>query len=259
MKYVLQLFVFLSFCTFMASAAENVVAVGSGWGPPGSTNNIITISLKNTENVRGVQLQLADVPDYLHPDSVWTAPGIRNFSVSFNEDNGFLNIVMISFNSFIPPDSAQILKVSYSVSQQAPEGQNLDLLLFKTIVMNQQNEELESEARPGKFIVQSENTAVRSEGTTPLSFRLFQNFPNPFNPETTIAFTIPATEQVRLDVFNAIGQHIRTLVNRTIQAGTHQVTWDGRDDSGREVAGGLYLYRLRTERSVMTKQLLLLK
>ncbi|RMG68138.1 MAG: hypothetical protein D6715_03045, partial [Calditrichaeota bacterium] len=80
----------------------------------------------------------------------------------------------------------------------------------------------------------------------PLSgtFRLHPNYPNPFNPETVIEFELPAAQQVRLEVLDVLGRRVRLLLQGYLPAGTHQVRWDGRTESGREAAAGTYFYRL---------------
>jgi NCAIR mutase (PurE)-related protein len=72
---------------------------------------------------------------------------------------------------------------------------------------------------------------------------MHQNYPNPFNPSTTITFDLPAASLVRMVVYNLLGQEIATLYDAGTVAGTHRVTWDGRDRAGRVVAAGLYLIR----------------
>lgn len=74
--------------------------------------------------------------------------------------------------------------------------------------------------------------------------------PNPFNPSTTVSFDLPRGEQVRLDVVDVRGRRVRTLVDRWLDAGEHQATWDGRDRHGRAAAAGSYLLRLRSELEV---------
>ena len=78
----------------------------------------------------------------------------------------------------------------------------------------------------------------------PLPARLSQNVPNPFNPMTTISFSLPAGGRVTLVVYDVAGNRIRTLVNQDLEAGDHQVIWNGSDEGGRQVAAGIYLYRL---------------
>lgn len=85
------------------------------------------------------------------------------------------------------------------------------------------------------------------------------NSPNPFNPYTTIRFTLPVAERVQLTVYNALGRRVATLVAGHREAGMHEVLWDGRDEHGRAVASGVYLYKLRTETAAVTNRMLLLE
>ena len=105
------------------------------------------------------------------------------------------------------------------------------------------------------------STAVVEEhsSTVPEVFELVQNFPNPFNPDTAIRFSLPAPEAVELAVYNVAGQRVATLVQGLRQAGVYTVQWDGRDDGGRRLASGVYLYRLRTDSREQTQKLLMLK
>lgn len=93
----------------------------------------------------------------------------------------------------------------------------------------------------------------------PVSIRLFQNSPNPFNPETLISYTLPRQIHVTLEVFNIIGDKVVTLVNNQISAGYHSVMWDGRDELGRMVSGGIYLCRMKAGTYQQTIRVLLLK
>ena len=79
----------------------------------------------------------------------------------------------------------------------------------------------------------------------PLSHRLYQNYPNPFNPTTEIRFDLPLPSQIRITIYNLLGQEIRTVANEKWEAGSHAVTWDGRRNDGSVVASGLYVYRIQ--------------
>ena len=90
-------------------------------------------------------------------------------------------------------------------------------------------------------------------------YELYSNYPNPFNPTTTILFDLPLSQQVRLSIFTVDGRRIATLLEDLVTDGRHQVTWNGRDRSGRLVASGTYFYRLEAEDFVETKRMTLLK
>ena len=106
-------------------------------------------------------------------------------------------------------------------------------------------------------------TAVLEESTDvlPPSILLDQNFPNPFNSDTVIRFELPERTDVELAIFNLTGQRVTTLAEGGRRAGTYTVRWDGRSDDGRELASGVYLYRLQAdgEKRVETRKLLLLR
>ncbi len=78
----------------------------------------------------------------------------------------------------------------------------------------------------------------------PANFALEQNFPNPFNPSTEITFTLPESAPTKLVVYNSLGQVVRTLVDGNVDAGTHKVTFDAKDDGGNELSSGTYIYKI---------------
>ncbi|MFA6108955.1 MAG: FG-GAP-like repeat-containing protein [Candidatus Latescibacterota bacterium] len=94
-------------------------------------------------------------------------------------------------------------------------------------------------------LAEQRTAVLESEGQVPLAFHLGLNYPNPFNPQTWIPVEIPASaEAARLQVYNLLGQPIRTLVSGRMTPGYHAVPWDGRDELGAAVSSGAYLYRL---------------
>ncbi len=97
------------------------------------------------------------------------------------------------------------------------------------------------------------------ETLSPLTFELFQNYPNPFNPETTIQYSLAVSGRVIIHIYNILGQRVRTLVDNVLEAGVHKVQWDGKDEGGRNIASGVYLYRVRSGDFVQTRKLLLLR
>ena len=90
-------------------------------------------------------------------------------------------------------------------------------------------------------------------------FALSQNYPNPFNPETQIAYGVPETGHVRITVYNLLGQTVRTIVDGVRPAGSHRARWDGRDDKGRALADGVYLYRIEAGGFSAVRRMVLLK
>lgn len=89
---------------------------------------------------------------------------------------------------------------------------------------------------------------------------LEQNFPNPFNPTTTIRYRLPAAGRLSITVFNAMGQPVRRLVDRSSHPmGIFETFWNATDDRGYQVASGVYFYRLNYEDKTLTKRMILVK
>ncbi len=88
---------------------------------------------------------------------------------------------------------------------------------------------------------------------------LKQNFPNPFNPETTITYVLSSAAHVRVNVYNIRGQEVRSLLDESQPRGTHSVRWDGNDKAGREVSSGVYVYRVRAGGQGRSRKMLLIK
>jgi len=98
-----------------------------------------------------------------------------------------------------------------------------------------------------------------STGTLPEYYSLSQNYPNPFNPVTNIDFTLQRSNQVTLEVYNIMGQQVKTLLNDYREAGSYSIQWDGTDNDDNRVASGMYLYRLSSGDYTESKKMMLVK
>jgi photosystem II stability/assembly factor-like uncharacterized protein len=101
--------------------------------------------------------------------------------------------------------------------------------------------------------------SVQTSPEVPQIFNLAQNFPNPFNPTTTIQYTLPHRAKVLLKIYDVLGNEIRTLIDETQSSGIKSVVWDSRDDNGKSVSSGIYFYQLKSGSNVQTKRMILLK
>lgn len=101
--------------------------------------------------------------------------------------------------------------------------------------------------------------AKNIQSPIPNKFSLYQNYPNPFNPSTKISFSLPQESFVNISIYNILGHKIRTLVNKTIQPGIHEVVWDGRNNFGQTAGSGIYFYRLMTSKYSQTRKMMLMK
>ncbi len=103
------------------------------------------------------------------------------------------------------------------------------------------------------------NTAPDNAGTVPAKTALAKNFPNPFNPKTTIRFSLSSAERVHLTVYDLSGRAVRTLVDGPMAADHHEVVWAGKDDRGNRVASGVYFYKLVAGDFTATEKMVLIK
>jgi len=97
------------------------------------------------------------------------------------------------------------------------------------------------------------------QNTIPATSILLGNYPNPFNPETTIRFSIGKDSWVDLGIYNVKGQLVRTLASDVYQVGTHQVIWNGKNDKGQDVSSGVYFFKMTTDKYTETRKMMLLK
>lgn len=118
------------------------------------------------------------------------------------------------------------------------------------------------------FVFYVDDFSVHSDGgyvtnddeiIPPLQNALSGNYPNPFNPETTIRFSTAAKGPVSIDIYNVKGQLVRKLVNEEKTAGSHSVVFDGRDNNGRSIASGVYYYRMQAGKFSSTRKMILMK
>ncbi len=95
-----------------------------------------------------------------------------------------------------------------------------------------------------KSLDEDEEEVIDSHSSLVIDYQLAQNYPNPFNPSTKISFALPEASEVELQIFNEAGQLVRTLTSGRFASGRHELHWDARNQSGKQVAAGVYLYRL---------------
>ena len=101
--------------------------------------------------------------------------------------------------------------------------------------------------------------AMDNDNMVPVVTELMGNYPNPFNPTTTIRFALSTDENVSVEVYNVKGQLVKTLVNDNMQAGYHSVVWSGKDNSNKQASSGIYFYKFRAGSVVDMKKMIMLK
>lgn len=124
-------------------------------------------------------------------------------------------------------------------------------------ILSPWGQEMVRDAQNGVLLLKG--SGQTKQGSIPNKMLLSQNYPNPFNPETQINFAVPNFAPVKIEIFNVLGQRIKTLVNGEYQAGNYRVTWDGTNQNGEKVSSGIYLYRLQVGAETVSKKMILTK
>ncbi|KUO59845.1 hypothetical protein APF79_11575 [bacterium BRH_c32] len=102
-------------------------------------------------------------------------------------------------------------------------------------------------------------TSVEKQEELPTSFEVYQNYPNPFNPTTTIEYSLPTEGNVKLEIYNSLGQLVNVLIEGNQSAGRQRVIWNGKDSFGSSVSSGIYFYRIKTNSFSQVKKMILMK
>jgi hypothetical protein len=242
---------------------------GTVWGGSGPAGN----SLATGSNPFGITAKPGDILELsvwikatgLFPDSAALYPG--TWAVGFTplfftgagSNYGYNPVGPQNDYTFLFPKVASFDWTQYKLNVQVPTGVAAQTMEVRLHVYNQ-------------FVgtVYFDDLNVRVAGTTlsvapgadglPKTFELTNNYPNPFNPSTTIQFGVPRNADVALVIYNVLGQRIRTLVDHEQRsAGRYSVVWDGRDEGGNTVGSGMYFYRLETGQVAIVKKMLMLK
>lgn len=206
----------------------------------------VTVRLENTVNVKGIQLELSNipsVPDTAKVSTIW-GPGSYGFS------NNTLRILALDLSggTLVTPGNRLVIDMVFDIANPLQVG------FKKLIVAKEDNTSL---ADVEVSLVYGTPNSNRELPVLP-AYELGQNYPNPFNPSTRIPFQLPARGEVRLVISNALGEVVRTLYTGVAESGRHNLFWDGTADDGSVVPGGMYFYTLFTPSTRFTRKMLYL-
>jgi hypothetical protein len=211
----------------------------------------MAISADLPTEAAGIELTIAYNPETVQMLPPQLVDGVSGFSVNYRDNgNGTMRVVL---HSWTPWNDAKLIAEGIS-----------DVLTLPFVSKAPISADDDRVVRITKAVISdgaARNVPVGSTGPEPLPslFELAQNRPNPFNPTTTIDFYIESQSDVRLEVFNVLGQLVKTLVDRSMAPGQYSVVWDGTDTNGARMASGVYLYRLKSGDASLTKKMGLLK
>jgi len=177
---------------------------------------------------------------------------INNISI-FQDSSDFNLLSPTSFPVTIKPNSAPLnVIVNFSPSST---GEKRDTLIISS---NDPNNYIAYVTLIGNGVTET-NFYSQEISDIPKTFGLDQNYPNPFNPETTIQYQLPKASEVKLIIYNLLGQRVTILVDKLQQAGFYSAQWDGKDEFGKYVSNGVYLYKLETKEFIKIRKLTLLR
>jgi hypothetical protein len=197
-----------------------------------------TIGIQNSDGTIG--LQVAYNQSYVHDE----------MTVKFN--TGWLSV--LPTGGTVAPGANTNAIVTFDASSLEVGVYTGSLIVTGTDV----NHQVGTVTIPATFHVDPVGVEDNSNNL-PKEFALAQNYPNPFNPTTEIRFALPTKSHVTLDVYNVLGQKVKTLVNDNMDAGYKSVTWNGTDQTGSTISSGTYFYILKTGDKTFTKKMTMLK
>ncbi|MCL2065330.1 MAG: T9SS type A sorting domain-containing protein [Candidatus Cloacimonetes bacterium] len=136
---------------------------------------------------------------------------------------------------------------------------NVEYTYHVTSIFSIEDDEYESDMSNIVVVFTEDDITSSEEEYIPHITELQGNFPNPFNPETTIVFTLHNPSYVSIEIYNIKGQKVHTLVNANMKPGKYSSIWNGTDDNGRNLSSGVYFYKMQTDEYTSVKRMLLMK
>ena len=234
----------------------------------------VEVGVYNERNLAQVILALDYGSDLLQFDSV-SFTGTRGVTAQLKTVQPQTSIhklyIVLSYNDAIPlaPGTGAIATLHFTIGLAAPDGRvdidsttvGIGTVTRFALTSLDGNRSIYPFFHAGGVDI----TAVTDVGDIgtgdllPTDFALSQNYPNPFNPTTNFELSLPTATAVRLDVFNVLGQKVRTLVDEYLPAGVHVVTFDGTNGEGAALSSGVYFYRVTTDSYAATRKMVLVK
>lgn len=187
----------------------------------------LPITITNEGEAQMIGTIQVPAPYTLDPESQETVNSI-NYVLPANESL----VISVGFR----PTTEGVFPANLIITSDDPDNPSLTITLFG-----------------------SASTVSNEDLVNPVATELKGNYPNPFNPNTNISFTLKTRERVNIDIYNVLGQRVKTLVNSELNPGTHTVNWNGKDSNGRNVSSGIYFYKMQAGKYSNTKKMILMK
>lgn len=196
-----------------------------------------------------------------YPQSLDTISATGAELIALIETTGDLSGAVVDFELYEVDDLEQPIKTANGVAPEDSESAEVTLARWKISEPLKPESEYAWRARVNIDDLTGNWTELDRffTGTLPLSYHLEQNYPNPFNPSTRIALTLAHASDVKLVIYNLLGRQVKVLADEPMEAGRHEVDWDGTTDAGSRASSGVYFYRLEAGDFGMTRKMILLK
>ncbi len=166
----------------------------------------------------------------------------------------FREMIPSTYGEPITITQGETLEYTYPFTTPSPlVGRNICVVAF---VQSESNREILQSAK--EWASELVQTSIDDEIETPADFALGQNYPNPFNGSTNISFNSEGGK-TKLTVYDITGSLVKTLIDGSIESGSHSIVWDGKDDNGAEISSGVYFYRLSDSSGKNVRRMTLLK
>lgn len=265
---------------FLMAACVSASLIGSAYAGPltqgleitGGENSFAALTLKRAQNVKEesgeikLRVSLNEAQKLKGYGFVLQFDPTKYEFVSAKEvDGNLLNTGSGESTLFLASDKTpgQIAVGSMKVDGQGANGAG-DLVEF-TFITQAPPQSTDFQILDGVLVDLTgnidaiNNIEIGNLKPVPTDYALDQNLPNPFNPSTTIKYQLPVSGDATLVIYNLLGQQVRTLVKDNLEAGFHSVLWDGKDELGKQVASGVYIYRLQSGDFSTARRMMLLK
>ena len=234
---------------------ENV----SGQMSPGGTGTF-EIHMENIETVNVLEFTILDMPNYMTVTNISLLDRFEDGTIDGNSgeaEDGSFYFLGYDFVTYIEPGSSPIMEVEVQFNNTLDNP--------SVVFMIDQISAGDVNALPLDIVADNFGQFVNTlsadvELSLPTEFKLYANYPNPFNPSTIITYDLAKASDVQLSIFDVRGREIKKLVVDTFQnPGKYHVAWIGKDDYGMNVSAGVYIYKLKVSNKVFHKKMILMK
>jgi len=273
MKTVSIISVFLMLLMISSLNAAEVASITALKGTVEVDKVIVPIELNNVQAMAALDLPLKFSEGVTLEEVSFAGTRSENFdfaTAKIDNENStvILGLIPMVFGEKpdLTPGTGEIARLIFHIDDPSLEKLELSIvslvehspMFVYTEMVNGEGKTMVSTPEfPGLTVELANNSGNQAD--IPVTFALKQNAPNPFNPQTSIPYDLPAATHVTLDILNVLGQKVKTLVNDYREAGSYSIIWDGRNDDGSAAASGVYFYRITAGNDKAVKKMMMLK